>query len=85
VRATRGAFSAVGAARISTLGVRTPASPSSSGRWWSNPNSNPVTLLVARASGLPIYHTYAGFGTRGFVWVYGNAVREPASVIARRS
>lgn len=48
-------------------------------------SSNPVTLLVARASGLPIYHTYAGFGARGFVWVYGDAVREPPSVLARRS
>jgi hypothetical protein len=44
-----------------------PASSSASGRWWSNPNSNPVTLLFTRTSGLPIYHTYAGFGARGFV------------------
>jgi len=36
---------------------------------------NPTTLWVARSSGMPVYHEVKDFG--GFVWHYGNAVRDP--------
>jgi hypothetical protein len=34
---------------------------------------NPTTILIAQDSGLPVYHTYVGIGSRGFAWMYGDA------------
>jgi hypothetical protein len=47
------------------------------------PEHNPVEILVARASSLPVYHTYPGLGSRGFAWIYGDLVRDPAQAPAR--
>jgi hypothetical protein len=44
-----------------------------------------VTLLVARKSGLPLFHTYDSLGSRGFAWIYGSRVRTPPTALARRS
>ena len=40
---------------------------------------NPTTIWVGRTSGLPLYHEIGNLGPGGFAWVYGDAVKEPAS------
>jgi hypothetical protein len=38
---------------------------------------NPMTIWVAKDSGLPVYHELNDLGPGGFAWVYGSSVKDP--------
>jgi hypothetical protein len=65
---SRGADSYRGTAAIK-FRIDNPAAPRS---------LNPMTLWIAKETGLPLYHEVNGLDG-GFAWMFGDAVKEPAA------